>query len=61
MIMSDDFDLIFSYFRKQAIKDGVLIDVTEMAKDLGFKWLVAVKHNGDSCSHLNSVGQIQSP
>ncbi len=40
--MSDDFDLIFSYSRKQAIEDGVLIDVTEMAKDLGFKWPVAI-------------------
>ena len=40
--MSDDFDLIFSYSRKQAIEDGVLIDVTDMAKELGFKWPVAV-------------------
>ena len=42
MIMSNDFDLIFSYSRKQAIEDGVLIDVTGMAKEAGFKWPVAV-------------------
>ena len=40
--MSDGFDLIFSYTRKQAIEDGVLIDVTEMAKEAGFKWPVAI-------------------
>jgi hypothetical protein len=40
--MSDEFDLIFSYSRKQAIEDGVLIDVTDTAKEAGFKWPVAV-------------------
>ena len=40
--MSDDYDLIFSYTRKQAIEDGVLMDVTEMATEAGFKWPVAI-------------------
>jgi hypothetical protein len=35
-------DLIFSYTRKQAIEDGVLIDVSELAKEAGFKYPVAV-------------------
>ncbi len=35
-------DLIYSYTRAQAIKDGVLIDVSEMARGAGFKWPVAV-------------------
>ncbi len=35
-------DVIFSYTRKQAIEDGVLIDATELAADAGFKWPVAL-------------------
>ena len=34
--------VIYSYTRQQAIEDGVLIDVSEMAKEAGFKWPVAV-------------------
>jgi hypothetical protein len=35
-------DLIFAYTRKQALEDGVLIDVTETAKEAGFRYPVAV-------------------
>lgn len=35
-------DLIYSYTRKQAITDGVLVDVSEMAKEAGFKFPIAV-------------------
>lgn len=35
-------DIIFSYTRKEAIEDGVLIDVSDMAKEAGFKYPVAV-------------------
>ncbi len=35
-------DVIYSYTRAQAIEDSVLIDATEMAKEAGFKWHVAV-------------------
>ncbi len=35
-------DLIFSYSRKQALADGVLIDVTELAKEVGIKVPVAI-------------------
>ena len=35
-------DVIYSYTRAQAIADGVLVDVTEMAKEAGFKWPVAI-------------------
>jgi len=35
--MGEDWNVIFSYTRKQAIEDGVLIDVTEQANQLGFK------------------------
>jgi hypothetical protein len=36
------FDLIHSYTRKQAIQDKILIDVSEMAKEAGFKFPVAI-------------------
>ena len=35
-------DIIYSYTRKQALEDGVLIDVTETAKEAGFVIPVAV-------------------
>ena len=35
-------EVIYSYTRAQAIADGVLIDATEMAKETGFKWPVAL-------------------
>ncbi|NDJ27711.1 hypothetical protein DMB95_07000 [Campylobacter sp. MIT 12-8780] len=37
-----DSELIYSYSRKQAIEDGVLVDVSEMAKEAGFKYPVAI-------------------
>ena len=40
---ADDFhNVLFSYTRKQAIEDGVLADVSEIAKEAGFKLPVAV-------------------
>ncbi len=41
----DDFEAIYTYTRDQAIEDGVLIDVSDMAKEAGFKWPVAVTVN----------------
>ncbi len=41
--LSDIFgDVIYSYTRAQAIADGVLVDVTETAKEAGFRWPVAI-------------------
>jgi hypothetical protein len=40
--MFNDTDLIYAYTRKDAIADGVLIDVSDLAKEAGFKWPVAV-------------------
>ncbi len=37
-----DFDLIFSYTRKQAIEDGVLVDVSKDAANAGYKIQVAI-------------------
>ena len=35
--MFDEFDFIHSYTRVQAIEDGVLVDVSDVAKGAGFK------------------------
>lgn len=35
-------NLIHAYVRSQAIADGVLVDVSERASELGFKWPVAL-------------------
>ncbi len=37
-----DFDNVSTYTRKQAIEDGVLIDITDTAKKIGFISSVAV-------------------
>ncbi len=38
--MSDN--VISIYTRAQALQDGVLVDVSELAREAGFKWPVAV-------------------
>lgn len=35
-------DIIHVYTRAQALKDGVLVDCTELAREAGFTWTVAV-------------------
>lgn len=37
----EDFDVVYRYTRAQAIADGVLIDLTEWAKETGFRIPVA--------------------
>lgn len=41
-MMNENFELISEYTREQALKDRVLIDVTQMAKEAGFNCNVAV-------------------
>ena len=41
----DDFTLVYSYSRAQAIADGVLVDVTAQAKETGFKLHTVVTDN----------------
>ena len=40
--MFEEADLIYSYTRADAIRDGVLIDVTATAQEAGIRWPVAV-------------------
>ena len=42
MPLFDDTDLVFSYSRRQALEDGVLVDVREMAREAGFRYPVAI-------------------
>lgn len=37
-------DIICKYTRQDALNDGILVDVTEMAKEAGFKCPVAITH-----------------
>lgn len=39
---SEKLDVVHSYSRKQALEDGVLIDVTETAREAGFRFPVAL-------------------
>lgn len=40
--IEDILPIIFKYTRKEAIEDGVLYDITELAKEAGFKIPVAI-------------------
>jgi hypothetical protein len=42
MNKEDEFEVIFAYTRAQAIADGVLVDVTDTAKEAGFRIPVAL-------------------
>jgi len=35
-------EVIYTYSRAQAIEDGVLVDVSETAREAGFRWPVAI-------------------
>jgi len=37
----DGFEIISCYSRAQAIADGVLVDVSELAQEVGYRWPVA--------------------
>ena len=38
-------DVIYTYTRRQAIEDGVLIEVSNLARQAGYKWPVALTSN----------------
>lgn len=39
---SEEFELIHAYTRRQALEDGVLVDLGALAKEAGFRWQVGV-------------------
>ncbi|MDE2142924.1 MAG: hypothetical protein KGL74_04350 [Elusimicrobia bacterium] len=38
----EGWEVISSYLRRDALEDGVLVDVSEFAREAGFKWPLAV-------------------
>jgi len=42
MMKRKDVEITAAYTRDQAIEDGFLVDVSDMAREAGFKWPVAV-------------------
>ncbi len=40
--MFEDFEVVHSYSRKQAIEDGVLVDLSPIAREAGFRFPVAM-------------------
>ncbi len=40
--MTDNFEVIYAYTRSQALADGVLVDVTDTAREAGFRVPVAL-------------------
>jgi hypothetical protein len=59
-------DIIFAYTREQAIEDGVLRDVSKLAKEAGFRYPVAVTAAvwadcvavPDACSWQDEAGRL---
>lgn len=39
---SEEFEIIHAYTRAQAIEDGVLVDLSRLAREAGFHWPLAV-------------------
>lgn len=39
---SEGFEVIYAYTRAQAIEDGVLVDMSDLAREAGFRWPLAV-------------------
>lgn len=62
--MFDETDIISSYSRADAIADGVLIDVTETARQAGFKFPIAVTAEAwgtlEPTEEARSLGQSES-
>ncbi len=60
---NEKFNVIYSYTRTQALQDGVLVDVTEQAKETGFKVPVAISdhlYNGYIVPPQKTEGMGQS-
>lgn len=55
----DEMPVIFKYTRKEAIQDGVLVDISEMAKDAGFKTPVAM--TAEAYAHAVTVPLWEQP
>ncbi len=43
--LNEETEIIYAYTRKQAIEDGELLDLSDLAKEAGFKYPVAVSRS----------------
>jgi len=57
----DEFEIVHSYTRKMAIEDGVLVDVSDTAREVGIRFPVAVTaavwHLIEPTEKLKELGQ----
>jgi hypothetical protein len=53
-------NVIDSYSRAQAIEDGMLIDITPVARKEGFKFLVALTDGVQSCVELPGKCRVRA-
>lgn len=60
MTFNED-DLLYSYSRAQAIADGVLIDVTDLARTLGFRIPVALTNGVDALLYAIPDASDETP
>lgn len=59
-IMPEEFEIISSYTAEEAVEDGILVDVSDTAKELGFVWPVRITQSvHDLCTPPKS-NKIQS-
>jgi hypothetical protein len=54
----EGWDIIFSYTRKEAINDGVLVDVSTVAQEAGFRYPVAI--TAAVWAMINSIPESKS-
>jgi hypothetical protein len=57
--MFTDDDIISTYTRANAIEDGVLIDVSELAREAGFRWPVAITNGVDEVLSDIPAGSLE--
>ena len=61
LAVRDDDDLIYSYTRAQALADGVLVDVSQMASEAGFRYPTAITADLDARLTPNESRAISGP
>jgi len=59
--MAEGFEVIYAYTRAQALEDGVLVDLSGLAREAGFRWPLAVTRGVwgviEPCQELKREGQ----
>ena len=58
--MFENVETIYSYTAEEAVEDGVLVDVSEMGKEAGFKWPVRISQSVHTLCTPPKSNKIQS-